>query len=85
MKNLRSQTRQAGFSLIEMLLVIAILMVVMGMVFRQIDFLQKRNRTEQVRLDIFQTSREFIDQMTRDIHQAGGNRFCDGGPGKGAQ
>lgn len=71
MKNLRNQTRQAGFSLIEMLLVIAILMVVMGMVFRQIDFLQKRNRTEQVRLDIFQTSREFIDQMTRDIHQAG--------------
>jgi prepilin-type N-terminal cleavage/methylation domain-containing protein len=71
MKNIRKKNRQAGFTLIEMLLVIVILMVIMGLVFKQIDFIQKRNRAEQVRLDIFQTSREFIDQMTRDIHQAG--------------
>lgn len=71
MKKMRKPRRQAGFSLIELLVAIAILMIVMGSVFTQIDFVQKRNRTEQVRLDIFQTSREFIDQMTRDIHQAG--------------
>jgi prepilin-type N-terminal cleavage/methylation domain-containing protein len=63
--------RQAGFSLIELLLVIVILMVIMGMVFTQINDLQKKNRAEQARMDIFQTAREFIDQMTRDIHQAG--------------
>lgn len=69
-KRLR-KNRQSGFSLIELLVAIAILMVIMGMAFSQINNLQKRNRTEEVRLDIFQTSREFVDQMTRDIHQAG--------------
>jgi prepilin-type N-terminal cleavage/methylation domain-containing protein len=71
MKNIASRNRQRGFSLIELLVAIAILMVVMASVFSQVDGLQKRNRTEQIRLDIFQTAREFIDQMTRDIHQAG--------------
>jgi prepilin-type N-terminal cleavage/methylation domain-containing protein len=65
------RNRQRGFSLIELLVAIGILMIIMGVVFQQIDMVQKRNRTEEVKLDIFQTAREFIDQMTRDIHQAG--------------
>jgi hypothetical protein len=50
---------------------ILILMIIMGAVFSQLDTVQKRARGEEVRLDMFQTAREFIDQMVRDIHQAG--------------
>lgn len=72
MKNKRTtRNRQHGFSLIELLVAIGILMVIMGIVFQQVDLVQKRSRQEEVKLDIFQTAREFIDQMTRDIHQAG--------------
>jgi prepilin-type N-terminal cleavage/methylation domain-containing protein len=62
---------QSGFSLIELMVSILILMVIMGAVFSQLDNVQKRARAEEVRLDMFQTAREFIDQMVRDIHQAG--------------
>lgn len=65
------RNRQRGFSLIELLVAMAILMIIMGIVFQQVDIVQKRNRQEETKLDIFQTAREFIDQMTRDIHQAG--------------
>jgi prepilin-type N-terminal cleavage/methylation domain-containing protein len=65
------KTRQAGFSLIELMVAILILMIIMGAVFSQMDTVQKRARGEEVRLDMFQTAREFIDQMVRDIHQAG--------------
>jgi prepilin-type N-terminal cleavage/methylation domain-containing protein len=62
---------QAGFSLIELMVVILILSVIMGAVFQQIDLVQKRFRSEENKLDMFQTAREFLDQMVRDIHQAG--------------
>jgi prepilin-type N-terminal cleavage/methylation domain-containing protein len=70
MKNSR-HNRQEGFSLIELMVAILIMMVIMGAVFSQLDNVQKRSRSEQVKLDMFQTAREFIDQMVRDIHQAG--------------
>jgi prepilin-type N-terminal cleavage/methylation domain-containing protein len=62
---------ERGFSLIELLVVIAILTLVMGAVFQQISSVQKRYRTEEAKLDIMQESREFLDQMVRDLHQAG--------------
>ena len=62
---------RAGFSLIELLLVFLLLSVVLGAVFSQINLVQQRARAEQVKLDIFQESREFLDQMVRDLHQAG--------------
>lgn len=65
------RNKQAGFSLIELMVALVILMIIMGTVFQQMDIVQKTNRAEEVKLDIFQTAREFIDQMTRDIHQAG--------------
>ncbi|MBI2681902.1 MAG: prepilin-type N-terminal cleavage/methylation domain-containing protein [Acidobacteriales bacterium] len=63
--------RQDGFSLIELMVSILILMVIMGSVFQQLDVVQKRSRSEEVKLDMFQTAREFVDQIVRDIHQAG--------------
>jgi prepilin-type N-terminal cleavage/methylation domain-containing protein len=62
---------QGGFSLIELMAALTIMMIIMGVVFQQMTEVQKRSRVEEVQLDIFQTAREFIDQMTRDIHQAG--------------
>ena len=62
---------QHGFSLIEMITVVAILTLVMGAVFTQIITVQQRYRGEESKLDIAQESREFLDQMVRDLHQAG--------------
>jgi prepilin-type N-terminal cleavage/methylation domain-containing protein len=68
---MRRRTSQRGFSLLEMITVVAILTLVMGVVFRQVISVQQRYRTEETKLDISQESREFLDQMVRDLHQAG--------------
>ncbi len=62
---------RAGFSLLELVLVLAILTVIMGVVFEQINSVQTRYKTEESRLDITQESREFVDQLVRDLHTAG--------------
>jgi len=62
---------QKGFSLIELLTVVVILMLVTGVVFQQIDLVQKRGRQEDVKMDLTQESREFVDQMVRDLHTSG--------------
>lgn len=62
---------QNGFSLIELLTVVVILMLVTGVVFQQINLVQKRSRVEETKMDLTQESREFLDQMVRDLHTAG--------------
>ena len=62
---------QKGFSLIELLTVVVILMLVTGVVFQQINLVQKRGRQEDVKMDLTQESREFVDQMVRDLHTSG--------------
>ena len=68
-KSINREKLQAGFSLIELMIVILLLSVIMGSVFGQIDLVQKRFRSEQSKLEVVQTAREFMDQMIRDIHQ----------------
>jgi len=63
--------RQKGFSLIELLTVVVILMLVTGVVFQQIDLVQKKGRQEDVKMDLTQESREFVEQMVRDLHTSG--------------
>src|SRR5262249_40244867 len=74
--------KQSGFSLLELMLVVLLLSIVVGALFSQIDRAQVRYRVEDQKLDITQQEREFIDQFTRDLHQAGfpaptlyGNQF----------
>ncbi|HMC31317.1 MAG TPA: prepilin-type N-terminal cleavage/methylation domain-containing protein [Candidatus Angelobacter sp.] len=63
--------RQTGFSLLELLLVVLLLTIVVGAIFSQIERAQVRYRVEDQKLDLTQQEREFIDQFTRDLHQAG--------------
>jgi type II secretory pathway pseudopilin PulG len=60
-----------GFSLIELMVGILVMMIVVGGIFGVIDVVNQRSSTEQAKLDMFQEAREFMDQMSRDLHQAG--------------
>ena len=60
-----------GFTLIEMMMGIVVMLVVVGGIFSVINAVNQRSATEQSKLDMFQEAREFVDQMSRDLHQAG--------------
>jgi prepilin-type N-terminal cleavage/methylation domain-containing protein len=62
---------QYGFSLIEMMLVVAIMGVISAGVLSQMNEAQQRGYSEQVKLDNFQEARDFVDQFFRDINQIG--------------
>jgi prepilin-type N-terminal cleavage/methylation domain-containing protein len=64
-------SQQGGFTLLELLLVIAILSLVIAAVFSQLNSAQQRLSTEETRLDSFQQARDFVDQFFRDINQVG--------------
>jgi prepilin-type N-terminal cleavage/methylation domain-containing protein len=60
-----------GFSLIEVLVVLAVLSIISAGIFQQIATVQERASTEQVKVDNFDEARDFIDQFFRDINQIG--------------
>jgi Tfp pilus assembly protein PilW len=62
---------EAGFSLLELMIVVCTLLVITAAVFQLIDLTTQRSSAEQTKLDMFQEAREFMDQMTRDLRQAG--------------
>jgi prepilin-type N-terminal cleavage/methylation domain-containing protein len=66
-----SANRQRGFSLLEMLVVVAILAIISAGILSQMDQAQQRASSEQVKLDNFQAARDFVDQLFRDLSQAG--------------
>lgn len=61
----------AGFTLLEMLVSLAILVTVTGAVFEQINAMQKKSASEAVNVDLTQQSRDFVNQTVRDLHMAG--------------
>jgi Tfp pilus assembly protein PilW len=62
---------RAGFSLMESMISLFILTLVVGAIFQQVRRTQANYRIESQKLDLSQEDREFIDQFTRDLHQAG--------------
>ena len=60
-----------GFSLIEVMLVMAVFMVVSGAVFSLLGSAQVRYRSEQQLVEALQGARIGLDVLTRDIHRAG--------------
>jgi prepilin-type N-terminal cleavage/methylation domain-containing protein len=77
---------QRGFSLLELIIVLSILTVVMAGIFGMMDAAQKRYAVEDTKLDLQQESRQFLDQIVRDLHQAGfpNSRMYDTAPPNGA-
>jgi prepilin-type N-terminal cleavage/methylation domain-containing protein len=69
---MRSTTmRERGFSLIEMLVVVAVFTIIAGSVFLLLNVSQQRYKMESELLGSFQTARIGMDQMMRDIHTSG--------------
>lgn len=57
--------------MLEMVVACAITMVIMGVIFGQIIQGQKYSVAQEARLDLFQESRQFMDQMARDLRASG--------------
>jgi prepilin-type N-terminal cleavage/methylation domain-containing protein len=62
---------EGGFTLLELMLVCAILAIVLGSVFQGINTVIQRSQSEQTKVDLTQSGREFVDEFERDLHQAG--------------
>lgn len=67
----RGLQRARGFSLVEMMIVLAILSIVSGVIVQGITDTQARNVVESTKTDLTQESRQFMDQIVSDVHQAG--------------
>lgn len=79
---------ERGFTLVEMMMVIAILSLVMAVAVAGLVQMQQRNAAESSKVDTVQVTRDFVDQMVRDIHEVGypparalsGNPTCINNP-----
>ena len=63
--------RARGYTLLELLISLFILLTVTGAVFEQINQMQKKSSAEAMKLDLSQAAREFVDQTVRDLHMSG--------------
>lgn len=70
-KHYKAEACERGFSLIEMLITLGLLVIVLGVVVKGVMELQARNFAETGKVDAVQETRDFIDQMARDIHGTG--------------
>jgi prepilin-type N-terminal cleavage/methylation domain-containing protein len=66
-----SNARQRGFSLIELLVALGIFLVVTGAAFTLLGSSQQRYKTESQVLNSFQEARLGLDQIVRDVNDAG--------------
>jgi len=55
----------------ELMIVLLIVLTIAGAIFQTINVTTQRTTAEQTKVDMFQEAREFMDQMTRDLRQAG--------------
>src|SRR5580704_12408835 len=66
-----SDQRHSGFSLIELLVALGIFLVVTGAAFTLLGTSQQRYQTESQVLTSFQEARLALDQIVRDVDDAG--------------
>ncbi|HEX9153995.1 MAG TPA: type II secretion system protein, partial [Nitrospira sp.] len=67
----RAHSGAGGFSLVELLFSLVLLGIVLGVAMEAIIQLQQRNFAETAKVDTVQETRDFVDQMVRDIHDVG--------------
>ena len=73
-RRLRPQTAQEeGFSLLEMLVSVAIITVLMAIVFQFLNVNQQRYRSQQLMGEVTQGGRSAFEVMTQELNQAGYN------------
>jgi len=65
------QKPQMGFTLVELLVALGIFLVITGAAFALLGSSQQRYQTESQVLNSFQEARLGLDQMVRDINDAG--------------
>jgi type II secretory pathway pseudopilin PulG len=53
------------------MVVVMVITVIMGAVFKSINLTQQTSVSQQVKLDLTQQAREFVDQLTRDLRNSG--------------
>jgi prepilin-type N-terminal cleavage/methylation domain-containing protein len=70
-RKVAAKGRFRGYTLLELLIALAILATVTGAVFEQINAMQKKAGSEATKLDMNQQAREFLDQTVRDLHMSG--------------
>jgi prepilin-type N-terminal cleavage/methylation domain-containing protein len=63
--------KSAGFTLVEVMMVIAIVSIVFGTIYRSFDIFSRSYTTENVKAGVQQKTRIGIDLMARDIRLAG--------------
>jgi len=63
--------RSGGFSLLELMVSVAILMVIMAAIFSVISFYQKTYGTTALKADMYENVRGVIELMAQEIGQAG--------------
>jgi prepilin-type N-terminal cleavage/methylation domain-containing protein len=62
---------ETGFTLLEVLITVAVLVLVLGSVFSYIGRLQMAYKAEETKVDATQEERTFFDSIERELHQAG--------------
>jgi prepilin-type N-terminal cleavage/methylation domain-containing protein len=67
----KKNSTQSGFSLVELLISLLVMSIVIGVTLNGVNRAQKRNAAESMKLDMTQQAREGLDQIVRDLHQAG--------------
>jgi len=71
MKRRQGRRQEAGFTLIELLTALGIFLIVCGAAFTLLASSQQRARTESQVLTSFQEARLALDQIVRDVNDAG--------------
>jgi prepilin-type N-terminal cleavage/methylation domain-containing protein len=71
MNPLRTRTVQSGFTLIELMVSVAIFVLICGAVFELMGTTQNRFKTESQVLGAFEEARLGLDQIVRDVNDAG--------------
>ncbi len=71
MKRESLKRRDAGFSLLEMMISILILLIVSGTAFQALSYYQKNYLSTQIRVDMHSSVRAAIELLSQEIGQAG--------------